>query len=153
MEALFIWGIGLMSKFIIGIDPDLDKSGVAVALKGQVIKLWCLSLPELYNYFRSEKTMIKKVYLEAGWLNKKTSWHESKNKSTAEKTAYNVGLNHATGRLIEDMLKHLDIKYDLVRPTQSKRDHKDFCVIAKWDKAIPTNQEKRDAAMLITGIF
>ena len=61
-----------MSKYIVGIDPDLTKSGVAVGHGGQVIKLWCLSLPELYEYFITNVTDIKKVYLEAGWLNKKS---------------------------------------------------------------------------------
>ena len=140
-----------MTKVIVGIDPDLDKSGVAVAVGGVISKLWCLSLPELYDFFSESRDDIKKVYLEAGWMNKKSSWHPSANKRTAEKTAYNVGLNHATGRLIEDTLKHLGIDYELVRPTQSKRNHDEFCATTKWDKRILTNPEKRDAAMLIVG--
>ena len=141
-----------MTKYIIGIDPDLTKSGVAVGQGGQVIKLWCLSLPDLYEYFINNVEDIKKVYLEAGWLNKKSSWHPSANKKTAEKTAYNVGLNHATGRLIEDILIKLNINYELVRPTETKRNHREFCILSKWDKAIKTNQEVRDAGMLIAGI-
>lgn len=140
-----------MNKIIIGIDPDLLQSGVAVSSGGQIIKLWCLSFPELTEYFKDNLSEIKKVYLEAGWLNKKASWHESANKRTAEKTAYNVGLNHATGRLIEDILKHLKINYVLVRPTESKKDHDTFCILTRWDKSIATNQEKRDAGMLILG--
>lgn len=140
-----------MSKIIIGIDPDLDKSGVAVAVGGVISKLWCLSLPELYDFFSESRDDIKKVYLEAGWLNKKSSWHASKNKSTAEKVAYRVGQNHAVGLKIEDALNHLRIDYELVRPTQSKRNHDEFCALTKWDKRILTNPEKRDAAMLIVG--
>ena len=55
-----------MGKYIIGIDPDLTKSGVAVGHGGQVIKLWCLSLPELYEYFITNVTDIKKFILKLG---------------------------------------------------------------------------------------
>lgn len=140
------------NKLIIGIDPDIDKSGVAVAVGGVVSKLWCLSLIELFEYLKDFNHDIKKVYLEAGWLNKKSFWHVAPNAASREKAAYKVGQNHQTGKHIEEFLIDLEINYELVRPTSAKRDHKEFCILTKWDKAILTNQEKRDAGMLITGI-
>ena len=140
-----------MSKYIIGIDPDLKKSGFAVSHGGNISKLWCLSMPEIYEYLSINHADIKRVYVEAGWLNKKVNWHNSKNNLTRQANAYDVGQNHASGKLIEDFLIHLRIDYVLVRPTEKKKNHDDFCILAKWDKGIPTNQEKRDAAMLILG--
>lgn len=141
-----------MGKLIIGIDPDITASGVAVSVGGQISKLWCLNLFDLVEYFKANKEGIKCVYLEAGWLIKKSSWHESKNKNTAEKVAYKVGHNHQIGMCIEHFLINLGIKYRLIKPTQKKLNHADFCIYSKWDKAIPTNQEKRDAGCLVIGI-
>ena len=141
-----------MTKVIIGIDPDLNKSGVAVAVGGVISKLWCLDIVELFKYLDENKGEIKRVYLEAGWLNKKSSWHAAPNAASREKTAYKVGQNHAVGLKIEDMLKHTEIDYELIRPTEAKRNHDEFCILTKWDKRILTNPEKRDAGMLIVGI-
>lgn len=139
-------------NFIIGIDPDIDKSGVAIAKDGAIEDLDCLDFMSLQFFLVGNKDKIKKVYLEAGWLNKKASWHVSPNKETAGRVGYKVGQNHQVGMIIEQVLKHHEIPYDLVRPTESKRNHKDFCIFTKWNKEIKTNQEKRDAAMLILGI-
>ena len=139
-------------NFIIGIDPDIDKSGLAIAKDGMIKDLECLDFMSLQFFLVGNKDKIKKVYLEAGWLNKKASWHVSPNKETAGRTGYKVGQNHQVGMIIEQVLKHHEIPYDLVRPTESKRNHKDFCIFTKWDKEIRTNQEKRDAAILIVGI-
>lgn len=138
-------------NFIIGIDPDINKSGVAISKDGKIQELECLNFIYLQSFLVGNKDKIKKVYLEAGWLNKKASWHDSPNKQTAGRVGYKVGQNHQIGMVIEQVLKHHEIPYQLVRPTQSKRDHKDFCILTKWDKNIKTNQEKRDAGMIILG--
>lgn len=139
-------------NFIIGIDPDIDKSGLAIAKDGKIQDLQCLSFRHLAQFLEVRSGSIKKVYLEAGWLNKKSSWHVAPNAASRERAAYKVGQNHQVGKLIEHYLIELEIPYDLVRPTESKRNHKDFCIFTKWNKEIKTNQEKRDAGMLILGI-
>lgn len=139
---------------IIGIDPDIDKSGVAVSKNGVIVELKNLSMLHLLQFleYRKESDSIKMVYLEAGWLNKKSSWHYAPTQNAREKIAYKVGQNHQSGLIIEHFLKELEIPYKLVRPTETKRDHHDFCILTKWDKNIKTNQEQRDAGMLIVGI-
>ncbi|ETQ75133.1 hypothetical protein P667_3629 [Acinetobacter baumannii UH5107] len=59
-----------MSKIIIGIDPDLEKSGVAV-LGQSHFELKNLNFAEVVELFKAEQDLIKKVVIEAGWLNKK----------------------------------------------------------------------------------
>lgn len=144
-----------MDKFIVGIDPDLTKSGVATGRKGKVEALYCLTMTELVEFFKQYQHSIKKVYLEAGWLNKKTSWHAqgTQKRGVAERTAYHVGQNHAVGMLIEQALKELKINYVLIKPWEKKRNHEEFCKWTGWDKHTPTNQEKRDAGCLIAHHF
>lgn len=139
-----------MSKYCIGIDPDLTASGVAIALDGKIDSLYCMNFHTLRDFFQVNKGEIKKVYLEASWLIKKTSWHSSANKATAEKTAYHVGSNHAVGKLIEECLKALEIDYVLIKPWEAKRNHEKFCKYTGWTGG-QTNQEKRDAACLVFG--
>ncbi|MBD0242871.1 hypothetical protein IAF68_23160, partial [Acinetobacter baumannii] len=87
-----------MSKIIIGIDPDLEKSGVAV-LGQSHFELKNLNFAEVVELFKAEQDLIKKVVIEAGWLNKKANFRSGANKSIAvnEQISRRVGENHATG--------------------------------------------------------
>lgn len=140
-----------MSKMLIGIDPDVDKSGVAIMESGK-LTLKNLTMFELFD----ELTFIKsldvnvKIYIEAGWLNK-TNWHTSgkMNIATVAQIGARTGANHETGRKIAEMCEYLKIDYELVRPTQSKVKAIFFKQLTKYQGR--TNQEQRDAAMLIWG--
>lgn len=138
-------------KYCIGIDPDLDASGVAVAEDGKIKSLECLSLHALFEFFSNNKDLIKRVYLEAGWLNHKVNFHQNKNALSREKTAYHVGMNHCVGMMIEKELQEQDIPYVLIKPFATKKNHEQFCRMTGWDVKVKTNQEKRDAGMLCTG--
>lgn len=169
-----------MSKILIGIDPDVDKSGVAYIGINKEMQLNNMTFFELFDYLAyakkvSENILITssiplKVYIEAGWLNK-TNWHANKLvkdeiKNIFSSKGFNVqalykliaivaqigartGANHETGRKIAEMCEHLHIDYELVRPTQSKVKADYFKQMTKYQKR--TNQEQRDAAMLIWG--
>lgn len=78
-------------QLIIGIDPDLEKSGVAIL--GSELQLKNLTFPETIELFRNEQDCIKKVVIEAGWQNKKSNFHGRYNqsKSEGERIAKNVG--------------------------------------------------------------
>ncbi|ENG3664447.1 TPA: hypothetical protein RHI59_003621, partial [Acinetobacter baumannii] len=69
------------AQIIIGIDPDLEKSGVAIL--GNDLQLKNLTFPETVELFRNEQDSIKKVVIEAGWLNKKANFRSGANKSIA----------------------------------------------------------------------
>lgn len=142
-------------SFIMGIDPDIDKSGVAFGMGGKVVRLECMDLFELYDFFLENRSVIKKVYLEASWLIKKSNWHEDKNRNslTRQKNAYDVGRNHSVGQQIEKALQRLNINYIAIKPYASKKNHEEFCRMTKWPVSVRTNQEKRDAGMLIQGHY
>lgn len=138
---------------IVGIDPDLDKSGVAL-LGDNGLQLINLTFFDLCSVLEIERKKIKKVYVEAGWLNKKSNFHNIdknmpiyKRLAICEKVAKNVGENHATGKLIVEMAKGIGLEVVLVKPTSKKLDQNQFKKITGYGKR--TNQEQRDAAMLI----
>ncbi|WP_228203393.1 hypothetical protein [Acinetobacter sp. CFCC 10889] len=136
---------------IIGIDPDLEKSGVAV-LKDGSLRLNNMSFYDLTQYFEVNKDQIKKVVIEAGWLNKKSNLHSryGQSKRAGERIAKNVGENHATGKLLVEMAESLGLAVVLVKPTKSKKNSEEFNRITGWQGR--TNQEQRDAGMLIWGM-
>ena len=139
-----------MTKLIIGIDPDLEKSGVAIL--GSSLELKNLSFSETVDLFRTEQQQIKKVVIEVGWLNTKANFHTrvGQRKSVGERIAKNVGENHATGKLLVEMAKSLNLSVMEIRPTKAKKNSKQFNQMTGWVGR--TNQEQRDAAMLIFGM-
>ena len=134
-----------MTDLIIGIDPDLDKSGVAVL--GQSFELKNLTFAETVELFRSHQDQIKKVVIEAGWQNKKANFRGGHSKRAGERIAKNVGENHATGKLLVEMAKSFGLAVVEVRPTKTKKNSEEFNRITGWQGR--TNQEQRDAAMLL----
>lgn len=135
---------------IIGIDPDLAKSGVAIL--SDSLELKTMTFAETVDLFRSQQDQIKKVVIEAGWLNVKSNVHGryGQSKSAGERIAKNVGENHATGKLLVEMAKSFKLNVIEVRPTRVKKNAEEFRRITGYVGR--TNQEVRDAGMLIWGI-
>jgi hypothetical protein len=138
-------------KLIIGIDPDTDKSGVALLWKpAGNLDLRNLRFFQLYDFLEGMAQSVEKVVIEAGWLNK-SNWHVK----TGDRAAYagqigqRTGANHETGRKIVEMCEYLSLKVELVKPTKSKVDADLFRRLSKYERR--TNQEQRDAAMLVLG--
>lgn len=137
---------------IIGIDPDLEKSGLAVLDQNtQRIEYSCLSFVALTDFIKAKKYLIKCVYLEAGWLNAKSSWHGENNLTVASRVGKNVGENHATGKILQQVIEHEGVKVILARPRSKKLNADQFKNLTKIETR--TNQETRDAIMLIWGRF
>ena len=140
-------------KIYIGIDPDCEKSGVAKLEKKELI-LNNFTFFELYEYFILQKDICKFNeneiigIIEGGWLNKKSNWHSQKNTFIAAKIGKNTGANHETGRKIVEMCEYLNLKYEVIKPTKTKVNSEYFCKLTGIKKS---NQEQRDAAMLILG--
>lgn len=139
-----------MSSLIIGIDPDLEKSGIAIL--GNDLQLKNMTFPEIVDLFRENRDQIKTVVIEAGWLNKKSNFHGAycQSKRAGEAIARNVGENHATGKKLVEMARYYDLEVLEVRPTKTKKTAEQFNKITGWVGR--TNQEVRDAAMLIWGM-
>lgn len=146
----------MKNKILIGLDPDVEKNGVAYK-NGSVIDLQNLTFFELFDYLKLQKEYAENnkiplmVFVEAGWLNK-SNWHKKKNASAAmnAKIGNNTGRNHETGRKIVEMLEYLNIKHLAIKPKESKVNARLFQMITKIKKR--TNQETRDAYMLIHGL-
>ncbi|MES2636653.1 MAG: hypothetical protein V4605_04950 [Pseudomonadota bacterium] len=134
---------------IVGIDPDISKSGVAWLHDDDLLDMNTANFVETLNFIRYNKSIIKCVYLEAGWLNQKSNWHGASNMSVASSIGRKVGENHATGKLLQQCIEAEQIKVVLVKPTQTKLDAKQFARLTGYVGS--TNQEKRDAALLIFG--
>ena len=134
---------------IIGIDPDLSKSGVASIVDGRHITYEGLGFVELTERIRSDAKNIKRVYLEAGWLNKKSNWHGGSSLGVASRIGKNVGENHATGKLLAQVINALGVDVVLVKPSTKKLNAEQF----KKTTGIngKSNQDQRDAVMLVWG--
>jgi hypothetical protein len=146
-------------KIRIGIDPDTVKSGVAqIDKETKQLLVSCMTFFDLYDYLRQMDKETTKVFIEAGWLNVKKNWHYSPKYQTMTKESCismassigaKVGANHEVGRKIVEMCYHLGLQYDLLVPKTQKVDDKYFKQLTNTTGK--TNQEERDAAMLIIG--
>ena len=99
-----------MTEYVIGIDPDCEKSGVGlVFVKAKRVEILTLPFPELLDWLKVSKEILENciVVVEAGWHNK-SNWHVTKydSKRSASKKGQDVGRNHEVGRKIIEMCKH-----------------------------------------------
>lgn len=67
--------------FYIGIDPDVDRNGVAfLDIESRMLDIQCLPFPQTLEYlqqardYAAENHTPYKVIIEAGWMNK-GNWH------------------------------------------------------------------------------
>lgn len=158
---------GQKPERIIGIDPDVDKSGVAeLHTPTGRLEATTLCFPDLMDYLRhikanfSDKGEKVLVIVEAGWMNA-TNWHTGRVRSiaAAAKTGQNTGRNHEVARKIAEMSRHYGLDTKEVKPLRKcwkgkdgKITHEELCSLMQAS-GIPqvltrTNQEVRDAVML-----
>lgn len=105
-------------NIIIAIDPDTEKSGVAILdLKHKEVEAIAMPFPELIDMLRdvSMWNTACKVIIEGGWLVSKSNYHSIYGRA-GERIAKNVGANHDTGRKIVEMLRHWYIEHEVIRP-------------------------------------
>lgn len=140
-----------MKKILIGIDPDVDKSGVAF-LQGDQLKLQNLTFFELFDLlsFYKEKEVKPTVYVECGFLNK-SNWHKKNAYSAAmnSKIGERTGANFETAKKIVEMCVYLKLPHVQIKPTAKKISNDYFKSITGIQTR--TNQEQRDAFMLVFG--
>lgn len=142
---------------LIGIDPDVDRCGVAVKNKAQTEFMQIKPLPffdllNLLNIHLSEGNKII-AYVDAGWLISKSNWHEAQGKR-GEKIAKNVGGCHQVGKLVVEFCRRKGIEVYEVKPKGSKIGALAFAkygVFVDGKRPGRINQDCRDAAMLILG--
>lgn len=148
--------------FIIGIDPDVEKSGVAVldCEKREFTRVVAMSFPELVDYISVVPADIQaegyKVTLVLEDSDLSTNWHCSykDNKATAAAKGRSVGMCHATARHIKEIAEHYGLEVVLQKPLVKFWKGRDRKIThdeaAYFMRGLPkqTNQESRDAALL-----
>ena len=157
-------------EYIIGIDPDVDGSGVGILYDGREIRKEQLLLPHLVEFLKECVAVSGnsvKVFIEAGWMNK-GNYHlvEDRSQKHAAKLGEKVGRNHEVGKQIGVFCDFLNIEYEFVRPLKKIWKGKDGKItqeelqdLMEGSVSVPytgkTNQEVRDAiliAMYYSGI-
>lgn len=145
---------------IIGIDPDVKGSGLAI-LKDRVMSTRRIYLPELVDLLRSySKRSDVVVVVEAGWLNPGNQ-HLKGNESArySSKVGENIGRCHEIGRQILEFCKYYELscveKFPLKKvwhTTTGKISHKEMMLLCKGSKVEyrfeTKDQEQRDAALI-----
>lgn len=153
--------------YVIGIDPDVEKNGVAfLDCSTKRLEVTSLTFPDLLDFLRSSKRQAEvlqknlRIIIEAGWLNK-AHWHltskDTKQSAAAKGNA--AGRNHEVGRKIEEICNHWQLPYELIKPLALKmggvniwkgRDgkitHEELSAFTGLTGK--TNQEGRDAALI-----
>lgn len=146
-----------MARYVIGIDPDCDRSGYGVVNveTGEVVDAGACDFPTLFDVMdvwrRGDKVS---VYIEGGWLNN-GNWHLLGRMTVARAAAIgrSVGRNHQTGMLIEQMARRQGYDVHVVKPLRKCWRGKDGKITAKELQAVTgyakrCNQDARDAALL-----
>lgn len=149
------------ADYIIGIDPDTDKSGIAqVRVAGREVELFSASFPELLDYLQRmrQKELTEgvkvMVVVEASWRIS-TNWHTKRAESvrTAARKGKDAGRCHEVGRKIVECARYygLEVKEQLPlkkiwKGKDGKITHEEISAFIRMGTR--SNQETRDAALL-----
>lgn len=142
---------------IIGIDPDVERSGVAILdLPSRSLHLFSLSFAMLVGrlfWFKAQTENIT-IVIEAGWLNH-SNWHITQYDSKGQACAkgYHVGRNHEVGIKLVEIARYLGYQTIEQRPlrkfwkgTNGKITQDELFQLTGYKGR--TNQDARDAALL-----
>lgn len=146
-------------KFIIGIDPDCDKSGLAwINIPDNDIQLYTLKFPDLIEMVCHGRGAAPGVIVvvEASWINGHHNWHSKTTDSrhVSSSKGYDIGRNHETGRKIVEMCKSHGIEVIELPPLRKLWKAKDGKIsheeLEYFVPGLPkrTNQEQRDAMLM-----
>ena len=145
---------------VIGIDPDVDRNGMAVldTSTAQYMTIEAVPFPELITALYAAKSDYRdrslRVVIEAGWLNR-SNWHVKycDSKAVAAAKGNNAGRNEECGRKIAEMCRFWQIPHELIKPLtkvwrgrERKITAQELQSLTGWTRR--TNQEMRDAALL-----
>ena len=146
---------------IIGIDPDVNKSGVAVISgDGKEVTAVSLTFPQLLEFLQAERlrSMAENtrvvVVVEASWKIS-TNWHvrQRDSKGAIARKGKDAGRCHEVGRKIVECAKYYGLEVVERLPLKKIWKGKDGKITHEEIKAFMpiqgrTNQEERDAALL-----
>lgn len=152
----------MRERVIIGIDPDIDKNGVATLfVRTKEIRLDSMSFPSLLEYIKEQRKQQEQagndfcVVIEAGWVNH-SNYHlvPYDTKYSAARKGVDQGRNHQRGIDIHEYCLYHNIPVTLMKPLQKmwkgkdrKVTHAELTSYMHINKN-RSNQEERDAALL-----
>ena len=144
---------------IIGIDPDVEKSGYAVlnCETMEFVVVTALSFPDMIDHLRPMLPPFRPkitVVMEDSDLS--TNWHYNSRDSKAVCAAKgrSVGLCHATARHLKECAENFGLEVVMMKPLRKFWKGRDGKIThdeaAYFMRGLPkqTNQESRDAALL-----
>lgn len=143
-----------LTKTIIGIDPDLVKSGVAMVQNGTIQGMTSMDFWQLCKHIDECVALGFVFVLEDVEANNFTyARHSKKYKpKVVQKIMQNVGQVKAISRLIQQYLEGAGAEYYMVKPLVArymkdcKKDSAKFNARFGWSGR--SNEDQRDAAML-----
>lgn len=155
-------GNTIRPRIVIGIDPDVDGSGVGVIdMETREVTKEQLALPELVDFLKSRLYSFSDimVYIEAGWMNGGNHHLQNKGQWHASKIGEQVGRNHQVSKLIGEFCEYHGIPHTFVRPLtkhwhgkDGKITHEELMSLIEGSglkmAKCRTNQEMRDAILL-----
>lgn len=154
---------------VIGIDPDVDKSGVAIRNKQTGgIELTTMDFWSLIEYLKGTAWKTRLVVIEAGFLNTKSNFRDAqqvvtalnsdnpvaglaKQKRIGENISVKVGRNHQIGILLVEYCQKNGIPFLAIQPTGAKITSTKMFFQMYGIKTEKSEQEIRDAFHLISG--
>lgn len=144
------------ADIIIGIDPDVNKSGVGVVNSKGEVEVFSFTFPELIEHLKLSAKLkdCTVVVVEASWKIS-TNWHTGRGDSirTAARKGKDAGRCHEVGRKIVECAKFYGLEVVEQLPLKKIWKGKDGKITDEEIKAFMpiqgrTNQEERDAALL-----
>jgi hypothetical protein len=147
------------ADIIIGIDPDVNKSGVA-RLEGNRVELSSLSFPMLIDFLMRLKGAELNggpravIVVEASWkISHNWHAHRGDSKGTVARKGNDAGRCHEVGRKIVECARYYGLDVVEKLPLKKIWKGKDGKITHDEIKAFMpisgrTNQEERDAALL-----
>lgn len=145
-------------KIYIGIDPDTDRSGVAI-FSNNVMQCAALAFADMVGLILQMHKEAEQqgdeliVVVEAGWLNK-SNWHITfrDNAYLAAAKGISVGRNQQVGKCLVELLRAENVQVVEQKPLRKvwrkgKISHAELSKLVKLNQK-RTNQEMRDAALL-----
>lgn len=147
------------ADYIIGIDPDREKSGVAfLDVAQRRIEASAMPFPELLEWLQRKKAEAEQegkrlvTVVEAGWMVTKSNYHPYMG-HRAEKISKDVGANHETGRKLIEMCKHYGMETIAHFPLKKCWKGRDGKITSEEIASVTgftwrVNQDVRDAVLL-----
>lgn len=138
-------------KLIIGIDPDLVKSGVAVTENKKILTLDSMRFFELCRFIDEHKHQAVFHLENVEYCKAVYPREAAKSEAVKMNIAQKVGMVKAIGRLLVEYLDGAGAEYKLIKPLvgplkRAKKDAEFFNRQTGWTGK--SNEDKRDAGLL-----